>query len=74
METTNDKQYNNLPTSNDLYEKAKGAIRAGVGATAAQYVKIDKSTTAPNAGEKALHGDDMASQGNMGSEKQNTPN
>ena len=44
METTNDKQYNNLPTSNDLYEKAKGAIRAGVGATAAQYVKIDKST------------------------------
>jgi hypothetical protein len=41
-------------TGNDLYNKAKAAVAAGLAATASQYIEIDKKSTSPNKSEKSL--------------------
>ena len=73
MENLNDSKFSNKPVSNDLYNKAKAAIAAGIIKTGTQYTAMDKGTINPNATEKSLHGDGIASKQNMGSEKTNTP-
>ena len=73
MEKLNDSEFSNKPVSNDLYEKAKAAIAAGIIATGKQYTEMDKKTISPNNSEKSLHGNEMAAKQNMGSENKNTP-
>ncbi len=67
MERLNEKDFANVDTSNDLYERAKAAIAAGLSATVSDYIKMDKETISPNDSDKALYGDDAASQGALSS-------